>query len=369
MAKAPIKLNGFDKLALGFNCLLAVSLFICYLAPFVNPANFWPVAFFSMAYIPILFINLVFLVGWLFRYQWMALISGICILLGIGFIPRAIGFHTDDFPLQKASSTNIRMMTYNVYDFLNQEEDNHDNTNRQIYQILREQQPDIVNMQEYFVHNSDRGATADSIKKVLHTPYYWFRVLKITPYDSTGLAIFSKYPIINRDTIPLIKGIATEGIYVDIKVGNKMLRDYCFHLQSTQFDRGENDYLEKLSHDGKPNLHQSRNIGSKLKWAFIKRGQQVIGLKQQLAQCPYPYIIGGDFNDTPLSFVVNYMDDGLTDAFREKGSGLGITFYGQFPGFQIDHIMVSKQFNVLNYHIIKQQLSDHYPVLSDLQFR
>jgi endonuclease/exonuclease/phosphatase family metal-dependent hydrolase len=360
----------FEKVLLFFNCLAAFALLISYLAPYTNPASFWPIAFFSMAYVPILLTNIVFLVFWLLRLNVFALISGVCILLGFNLLLHNIGFHKPGFGPTKASPGYIRMMTYNVYDFLNEQDDDHSSTNSQILQIIKEQQPDIINMQEYFTHNSDKAAMANSIQKVLRTNYYYFKPVKTTPYDSTGLAIFSRFPIINRDTIPVtIDGVETEGIFVDLKRDNKVFRVYCVHLQSTHFSRTDNAYLDKLSHNGKPSLHESKLIGGKLKLAFIRRGQQVLAIKQQMERCPYPYIITGDFNDTPLSFAVNQMAKGLKNAFVEKGSGLGVTYYGQFPGFQLDYIMVNPQFNVINYQIIKQKLSDHYPVFSDLQLK
>ena len=59
-------------------------------------------------------------------------------------------------------------------------------------------------------------------------------------------------------------------------------------------------------------------------------------------QCPYPYIISGDFNDTPSSYAVNQMAKGFKNAFREKGTGLGRTYNGDFPNYQIDYIMASR---------------------------
>jgi endonuclease/exonuclease/phosphatase family metal-dependent hydrolase len=63
------------------------------------------------------------------------------------------------------------------------------------------------------------------------------------------------------------------------------------------------------------------------------------------------------------------MNKGLKNAFREKGSGMGRTYNGSFPNYQIDYIMAGKQFDVLNYNIIEKKLSDHYPVCSDLLLR
>ena len=61
------------------------------------------------------------------------------------------------------------------------------------------------------------------------------------------------------------------------------------------------------------------------------------------------------------------MSEGLKNTFREKGSGFGITYNGDFPNFQIDYILVSQPFTVKSYRIIDKKLSDHYAVRSDLE--
>ncbi|MEO6520242.1 MAG: endonuclease/exonuclease/phosphatase family protein [Mucilaginibacter sp.] len=357
------KLNSFEKVVLVINFLFAFTLLVCYLAPYINPASFWPIAFFGMAYIPILCTNAVCLIFWMIRLRWPALISATCILVGSGLMVRNIGFRKQAFETGKASPSLIRVMTYNVYCFLNKSATIKKNTHDAVLQIIKDKQPDIINMQEYFVKRGDTNPMGEAIKTAMQAKYYWFKPIKTTPYDTTGLVIFSKYPIINRDTIPTTNGIETEGIFVDVKRDEKIFRIYCVHLQSTQFSQTDNDYLA----NGKPNLHESKQIGGKLKLAFIKRGQQVIALKQLLDACPYPYLITGDFNDTPLSFAVSYLQKGLKNAFREKGFGLGVTYYGEYPGFQLDYIMVSRQFSVTNYKILRERLSDHYPVMSDVE--
>ena len=72
----------------------------------------------------------------------------------------------------------------------------------------------------------------------------------------------------------------------------------------------------------------------------------------------------GDFNDTPVSYAITQMSKNLKNGFLEKGSGLGITYNGDFPNFQIDYIFASKQFDFKDYKIIKREFSDHYPVCS-----
>jgi endonuclease/exonuclease/phosphatase family metal-dependent hydrolase len=84
-------------------------------------------------------------------------------------------------------------------------------------------------------------------------------------------------------------------------------------------------------------------------------------------KCKTPYLIAGDFNDTPASYVVTQITEKLNNAFIKKGSGFGTTYNGKFPNFQIDYIATSKDLEVLNYKIEKAKLSDHFPVRSDLK--
>ncbi|MFD2144077.1 endonuclease/exonuclease/phosphatase family protein [Mucilaginibacter antarcticus] len=107
---------------------------------------------------------------------------------------------------------------------------------------------------------------------------------------------------------------------------------------------------------GKADLESTKRLGGKIKRAFIKRSEQVLLVKTHARQCPYPYIIAGDFNDTPSSFAVNQMAKGLKNTFREKGSGMGRTYNGDFPNYQIDYIMTTSQFDVTGYRIIEKTL-------------
>src|SRR5690606_36124030 len=111
----------------------------------------------------------------------------------------------------------------------------------------------------------------------------------------------------------------------------------------------------------------TKRIGSRLKHAFGARSAQAAALREHSKHCQLPYLIAGDFNDTPLSYAVNQVAAGMRNAFREKGQGWGVTYNGDFPNFQIDYILADKAFKIHRYQIIKEKLSDHYPVWADLQ--
>ena len=83
------------------NCLAASMLLLSYAAPFVNPADFWPLAAFGVIYPLLLAINLVFLVLWIIRWKWWVLISGVVLVAGIPLMMNFFRFRLPSPPLQR----------------------------------------------------------------------------------------------------------------------------------------------------------------------------------------------------------------------------------------------------------------------------
>ena len=59
----------------------------------------------------------------------------------------------------------------------------------------------------------------------------------------------------------------------------------------------------------------------------------------------------------------------MKNAFAEKGSGIGRTFSGISPTLRIDNIFLSDRFSVGQFIRINKKLSDHFPVIADIQFK
>lgn len=366
--KAKKGFSFIDKLFLWINIFLSACLLTSYLAPITNPAKFWPVAFFGLAYPFILFGNAILIIYWLFRKPVWMLLPIICIGIGWKVLNKNIGLRFPDSDNYAPSPNRVRMMTYNVHNFKRYGSKNDISTKQEILQIIRDQQPDVIGFQEFYTKNKGQYDMLDSIKKILNCTNYYFETVRSNADEAIGLAMFSKYPIIAHGMIQLSEhGSENQCIYADIKKGEKTFRVYSVHLQSIHFEAEDYRYLNNVSpDDGKGKVGSASRLGGKLKTAFLKRSEQVFKIKEHAAACPYPYIISGDFNDTPTSFAVNQMSAGLKNAFIEKGSGMGRTYNGSFPNYQIDYIMVSQQFDVMDYLIIEKRLSDHYPVRSDL---
>jgi endonuclease/exonuclease/phosphatase family metal-dependent hydrolase len=363
-------LSFFSKFLLVLNLIAASFLLLSYLASYVDPRIFWPLSFFGLGYPWLLLLNLLFLVLWLFRNPRIALISAACILLGWKFILNTIGFRESTaIDVPKSSQNFLRVMTYNVHYFKKFDYQNDKIIKDQMLDVIRREQPDVICIQEFMTRKKGEYNLIKSFKKILQTNHYYFKANIDNDYEALGIAIFSKFPIKSTGHISFpntAKG--NEAVYTDIEVKNKLFRVYNVHLQSISFQPEDYQYLKKVT-DEITNVESSRRIGSRLKRAFLKRSEQAKLLKTHTNSCTLPYIIAGDFNDTPASFSVSTLSKGLKNSFYEKGSGFGITYNGDFPNFQIDYILATPDFNIKSYRIIDKKLSDHYAVRSDLEMK
>jgi endonuclease/exonuclease/phosphatase family metal-dependent hydrolase len=356
-------LSFIDKIFLWINYLLCLALLLSYLAPYTDPRKFWPIAFFGLAYPPLLIANLFIMAYWLIRRSWLIGLSVITILIGWNVLINNVGIRLPSSASSAPSLKVLRLMTYNVHDFKRYGAKNDISTKHEILDLIGQEQPDIIGIQEFFTRKKGQYDMIDSVKKVMRAEHYYFEPSMTSSIESIGMAIFSKYPIKSYGLVQLAaKGSGNQCLYVDVEKDGGVLRMYSVHLQSISFDPQDYKYLGNLSSKGKTDISGTKRVGWKLKNAFQKRSDQVVIIKEHAQKCPYPYIISGDFNDTPSSYAVNQIGKGLKNAFREKGAGLGRTYNGPFPNYQIDYVMTSPQFDVWEYKIIEKKLSDHYPL-------
>ncbi len=369
--KKKSRIHIFSKMVMAGNVLAVLALLLSYLAAYINPGTFWPASFFGLAYPAILFINALFIIYWLLRFPRYALISAVAILGGWSVLINYIGFRESTaIMVPKSSETFIRIMTYNVHNFKQFGDKNDKFTKDQILDIIRKEQPDVICFQEFFSRKKGEYNFEKLIQEILQAENYYFKASTDNGYEAIGMAIFSKLPILKQGTVPFDKQRSwNEAMFVDVKMGKQKLRVYNVHFQSFKFLPEDYQYIKKVTKEIETDVESSKKIGGRLKRAFIERGEQVGIVKAHTEACQIPYVIAGDFNDTPISYTVNTMSKGLNNSFREKGSGFGVTYNGEFPNFQIDYILSSPEFIVKNYLIIDKKLSDHYAVRTDLEIK
>lgn len=354
------------------NLLAAALLCSSYLAPWIDPKLFWPMALIGIAYLPLLAVNALFVLGWLLTRPPLALISLTIILIGWNTLHTHIGFRlpTNTGQPQPKHIADLRVLSYNVHLFRGPSpSDNVPQVKEEALELIREIAPDIICFQEYYSREKGALDISHAFKHQLGLVHQHVHAVAKNNFESYGMAIFSKYPIVGSGRVSDFEQGVNSIIYVDINKDDRVFRVYNVHLRSFGFQKEDYDFIKSPTGSLESNVSSTRRIGARMKYAFSIRSQQARSLRAHSQQTEIPYLIAGDFNDTPLSFAVNHVGRGLQNAFREKGQGWGITYNGDFPNFQIDYLLASPGFEIRQFEIVRKKLSDHYPIWADLTFR
>ena len=354
--------------------IILVLLFLtgCY-GYWFNPQYFWPIGFLTLSVFYFFLLLLVFAIFWLFVKPRWSLISLIAILLAYKSVTNVIPLRLSS-PFDKIKHTNsLRLMSWNVAQFDILQNKKHPEVKEQMMGMINEYQPDVACFQEMVCEDSVVAKTHSYINEYLQPlgfPDYFYsynRKEDFWDYAHFGIIIFSKYPIINKQTImsyPYDYNSIFQ--YVDIVKGADTFRLFNIHLQSLRFSRDNLKYIDEPGAD-KDAIKESKSIISKFKTGFVKRKAQANRIKEEMDKSPYPVMVCGDLNDVPNSYAYHTIGVGLKNAFVEKGSGLGRTFSGIAPTLRIDNIFVDPRFSVVQFVRIKKKLSDHFPIIADIQ--
>ncbi len=360
----------FDKLMFLLAIVMAVGMFMGIRAGVSDPRQHMIIAFFGLAYPFFLLANVLILGYWILRTKWaIAIVTIFVIGYGGSTLIATFGFFGQKGETQKDDDSLIRIMTYNVHSFTPFGEKMTPEMKEKMLTVVSDQGPDVICFQEFYTREKGTYDIIDSLKRLLNIKYYFFVPTMKSEKEAIGMAIFSRFPIKQQGRITFNGVTGNESIFVDVIVKNKVIRIYNVHLQSISFVKEDYNYLDKVTKEMDPEMSASKRIARMLKDAFRKRSAQVDVMKSHMRTCKTPYVIAGDFNDTPASYAVTKMTDSLNNAFIKKGQGFGKTYNGKFPNFQIDYIATTKDIDVVNYQIIEAKLSDHFPVRSDLRLK
>jgi len=160
-------------------------------------------------------------------------------------------------------------------------------------------------------------------------------------------------------------------IYTDIVINSDTVRVFNSHLQSVQFTNENINFLDSLGkYDNLRHIAGIRDIGSRLRQAFVRRSRQVEIIVRHTQESPHPVIVTGDFNDTPVSFTYRRLrSQKLDDAFVRSGTGTGNTYVAMLPLFRIDYILYSRELESFYFDTPRIELSDHYPLKCEFTFK
>jgi endonuclease/exonuclease/phosphatase family metal-dependent hydrolase len=140
------------------------------------------------------------------------------------------------------------------------------------------------------------------------------------------------------------------------------------HIASIRFSYDDYDFIENADYRQNENELKKgfSTIYHRLSNAFVKRSVQSKIVLSHIEKSPYPVIVCGDFNDSPISYCYQSFSDQLIDSFKEAGNGIGSSYAGTMPSYRIDYVFHSEEFKAIRYNTLKEKLSDHYPVTVEL---
>lgn len=338
------------------NVLLILATFLAYLSPFIHPAKFWIPSFFGLAYPWLLLLNIGFIIFWLSFKKKYFLFSLACIILGWNHFDNFVGLRLFTKTYSKEHTT---IMSYNLRALRSLNIKNKKKAAKIKIKFLKFIQQkgkiDLLCTQECTSSNQSFLTKALNFEHI-------FR-------PSRGhLVIFSRYPILDSGELTFKKS-SNSCNWVDVKIKGQKVRVYNLHLQSTKISPIANKVINDGDLQEKETWINIKGILGRVKRANQQRAAQALKIAKHINECPYPIILCGDFNDTPQSYAYRVLSKGLKDSFQKKGSGLGTTFAGNIPALRIDYILLNSKFRVRDCSILKENYSDHFPVISQIQVK
>jgi endonuclease/exonuclease/phosphatase family metal-dependent hydrolase len=357
------------------NIILALLFLLGCYGGLLNPQYYWPVGFLTLASFYLLALLFLFILFWGFVKPKCSLISIAAILLAFKPVTNIIPLRFSTTFTKQKQAAQLRVMSWNVEHFDILEHKTHPERKQQMLDLIQDYQPDIAVFQEMV--GSDAVPKAinyipDIQQQEQFTGYHYSYNPKLD-FDGNhhfGIITFSKYPIINKKTLSFFPYDYNSIFqYSDIVKEADTFRVFNIHLQSLKFSSNNLEYIDKPTITDEADIERSKSVISKLKKGFLKRKIQAERIRAEIDKSPYPVIVCGDFNDLPNSYAYNTIGKGMKNAFAEKGSGIGRTFSGISPTLRIDNIFVSNKFDVIGFIRIRKKLSDHFPVITDLQFK
>ncbi|RNI21825.1 endonuclease/exonuclease/phosphatase family protein [Rufibacter latericius] len=368
VAGKKIRRSFLFKLIVFLNIGAAVLLILSHVASYISPSSLWVASLVALAYPGLLLLNLLFILYWLLVKSRALFISLFALLVGFDNLRNQIQLNLFQTEVP-ANAQRLRVLSFNARLFDLYEWTGNPKTRDKIFKMVQDQEPDILCFQEFYTSSKTGRNNLDTLlllQKAKNHHVAYTETLRNS--DHWGIATFSTYPVVGRGNILFHEATNNLCIFTDLKIGEDTVRVYNVHFQSNRFKREDYEFLgnpnAKPSNDEK--LTASRNIIRRLQVGAVKRAQQVKVVAEHISASPFPVIVCGDFNDPPASFTYNKISKGLEDAFGESGWGLGNTYNGLFSVLRIDYLLHDPRMVGTGYKTIRQNLSDHYPIVSDL---
>lgn len=345
------------------NSLLATLLLMSAYGGIINPLESPYGAIIAMTFPAVLILSLILTIVNLIWMRRMAVINGIAILLCAGpiltFCPLNL-FRPSEKAIAKSGEPTIKVLTFNVFGFLDFSNNESSYSDATIKYILS-QDADIVLCQEA------EGILTGGNRVLSNGQQSEIR--RIYPYveaDRRGMAILSKYPFTQVD-VENADPNQLDLCRYDVNINGMELHLFSLHMQSIGLTAADKElYRHFTEGESSANMDKLRvGIIPKLKAAFRSRARQARIVREALDETDGNILLCGDFNDIPGSYAARTIaGDDLTDAYRHAGLGPAITYHADRLYFRIDQMFYRGDIEALRAWVGDCSSSDHYPLLA-----
>lgn len=360
----------FRSLFWSLNVVLVLYTFLIYWLLYNIPVQHWSASM-LMITLPVAWLfNLICSIAWLFTHPLRSILSLLALLAGFWLWPRTLTWNT---PVANSDGKPmLSLLSYNVANFNADDFYGVPAKRKRAIQLtdwVIRNEASVKCFQEFY--NSQRHPTLHMANRLRASGYTYEAVLypdyRQTPDFMVGVAIFSKYPIINQGREPFGVHAHNGIVWADINMGTDTVRIINVHLESMGIR-----VRRVLSQREMAGVRtETRGILALLREGFIDRREQIISVEKYVSQSPFPVIVTGDFNETPYSVAYGRMRARLNNAFEDAGQGFGFSLNRAPNLLRIDNQFYdARRLTPLSFKTLSNvPYSDHFPILGEYIFK
>lgn len=354
------------------NIALAFLLFLCRYIPRINPYD-QPVVGILPYLVPILVIvNLVYFFIWLLSKKYVySLVPLVAVISSYGLWQTTFSLRLITLSHTAAQAKELRVMSYNVRLLDLYQWSGRQGTRDSILAFFKQQQADILCLQEFYTGNDSVGIdNIQAIAQLAEYPHWHLSITDENKRGKWGSILFSKHPIIKTFEHDIDVRGSNQLQQSDIVFNGDTLSVFNIHLRSNRFSEAESGLVEKPQDFSTKNdtvMKHSKRILNKLFHTAIHRGLEAELMAHQIQGSKHPALVCGDLNDIPGSYVYFQIRGNREDAFLKGGRGLGATYIKTLPLLRIDYLFYPNTMTLTGFENFNIPYSDHRPLMMRLR--
>ncbi len=345
---------------------------LCCATPYISSSRFFVFTYASILFPYSLFGYLAWLLVVLFFFRKWFPVFLLLLIPAWKNTHAVIGFHRNHGFSVKKNSDQLRILSWNVNNFLYGNVVNPATAGAQekMLRFIKTTNADILCFQDYSEVPSFFGkANIAFIRDSLGYPFHYFS----DDCNSYGTIIFSRLPVLDSGHVKYTgKGSPESLAFISVPFQHDTLRIYNTHLHSMylhsdHLTKDNIGYMEMVKNDTDFLFHSSRF--TRLEYFDKLHVSEAVLIKNELNKTTTPYIFCADLNAVPSGYIYHHISKGLDDAFLQAGSGFGGTYHRFSLTLRIDVVLMAPHVMATQYFSPRLDLSDHYPIITDIQLR